>query len=168
METEEPGGVTRPPDEQDLVRLARELNRLGVRYVVIGGLAINRLGSTRATEDIDLLIAKDLANQRLVKEALEILPNRSIRELGDEDIAEWVVVRVNDDITVDLMTEACGVGYDEAVSGIEIDHTQGEPIPFAGPELLLKLKASKREKDEIDRGFIRFVMEERKKRRPAP
>lgn len=166
MDDAEPGGLTRPPDEQDLVRLARELNRLGVRYVVIGGLAINRLGSTRATEDIDLLIAKDLANQGLVKQALEILPNRSIRELGDEDIAEWIVVRVNDDITVDLMTEACGVSYEEARSGIEIDSTLGEPIPFAGPELLLRLKASFREKDEIDRGFIRYVIEERRKRRP--
>jgi hypothetical protein len=88
MDADEPGGLTRPPDEQDLVRLARELNRLGVRYIVIDGLAINRLGSTRATEDIDLLIARDLANQRLVKQALEILPNRSIRELGDDDIAD--------------------------------------------------------------------------------
>lgn len=164
MGTEESGGVTRPPDEQDLVRLARELNRLGVRYVVIGGLAINRLGSTRATEDIDLLIARDLANQKLVKQALEILPNQSIRELGDEDIAQWVVVRVNDDITVDMMTEACGVNFEEAASGIEIDETFGEPIPFAGPELLLKLKRSYREKDEIDRGFIHHVIEERRKR----
>jgi len=32
--------LTRPPEERDLIVLARELNRLGVRYVVIGGLAI--------------------------------------------------------------------------------------------------------------------------------
>jgi len=57
----------------------------------------------RATEDIDLLIARNRANQALVKKALEILPDRAIRELGDEDIAQWVVVRVNDDITVDLI-----------------------------------------------------------------
>ena len=70
---------------------------------MVGGFAINRLGFVRATEDIDLLIARDLANQTLVKRALEILPDRAIRELGDEDIAQWVVVRVNDDITIDLM-----------------------------------------------------------------
>lgn len=101
--------VTRVPAEADLVSLARELNLRGVAYVVVGGFAINRLGFIRATEDIDLLIARDLANQALVKRALEILPDRAIRELGDEDIAQWTVVRVNDDITVDLMTEACGV-----------------------------------------------------------
>ena len=60
--------VTRVPNERDLISLARELNRLGVAYVVIGGFAINRLGLVRATEDIDLLIARDPANQALVKQ----------------------------------------------------------------------------------------------------
>lgn len=164
MDLEQQAGVTHPPDEDDLVRLARELNRLGVRYIVIGGFAINRLGSNRATEDIDLLIARDLANQRLVKQALEILPQKAIAELGDEDIAQWVVVRVSDDILVDLMTEACGVSFDEAKDGIEIEILQGEPIPFAGPELMLKLKRGFREKDQLDRSFVQYVIEERKKR----
>ena len=45
------GGLTRPPDDQDLVGLARELNRLGARYLVIGGVAINRLGFIRDGSD---------------------------------------------------------------------------------------------------------------------
>jgi hypothetical protein len=45
MDAKESPALTRPPDEDDLVNLARELNRLGARYVVIGSLAINRLGS---------------------------------------------------------------------------------------------------------------------------
>ena len=49
--------LTRPPDDRDLAALARELNRLGARYVVIGGVAINRLGFIRATDDLDLLVA---------------------------------------------------------------------------------------------------------------
>lgn len=161
MGAEESPSLTRPPEEDDLVKLARELNRLGVRYVVIGGVAINRLGSNRATEDINLLIAKDLANQALVKEALRILPHQSINELGDEDIAQWVVVRVSDDILVDIMTEACGVSFEEASNGIEIELVQNEPIPFASPQLMLKLKRGGREKDAIDRGFIHYVIEQR-------
>jgi hypothetical protein len=146
--------VTRVPTDADLVSLARELNRLGVSYVVVGGFAINRLGFVRATEDIDLLIARDRANQLLVKQALEILPDRAIRELGDEDIAQWVVVRVNDDITIDLMTEACGVRFEDAGGGIEIEEIDGVPIPFAGAELMLKMKQSPREKDAADRSFL--------------
>jgi hypothetical protein len=110
-ESEPKREVTRVPTGAGLVTLARELNRRGVAYLVVGGFAINRLGLVRATEDIDLLIARNKGNQALIKKALEILPDRAIKELGDEDIAKWVVVRVNDDITVDLMTEACGVSY---------------------------------------------------------
>jgi predicted nucleotidyltransferase len=150
--------VTRPPEERDLIGLARELNRLGVRYVVIGGLAINRLGYVRATDDIDLLIARDLANQRRIKQALEILPDKAVRDLGDDDLAQWLVVRVNDEITVDLMTEACGVGFEEACGGIEMVVIDGVPIPFAGAELMLKLKQGAREKDGMDRKFLERLL----------
>ena len=150
--------LTRIPDENDLVSLARELNRLGVAYVVIGGFAINRLGFVRATEDIDLLIARDKANQALVKKALEILPDKAIRELEGEDIAQWVVVRVNDDITVDLMTEACGVTFEDARDGIEIENIDGVPIPFASAELMLKTKQGARAKDVGDRSFLHNLL----------
>jgi hypothetical protein len=89
-ESESEREVTRVPTDADLVSLARELNRLGVAYVVVGGFAINRLGYVRATEDIDLLVACDRANQALVKKALETLPDKAIKELGDEDIRNWI------------------------------------------------------------------------------
>ena len=125
---------------------------------MVGGFAINGLGFVRATEDIDLLIARDLANQTLVKRALEILPDRAIRELGDEDIAQWVVVRVNDDITIDLLTEACGIGYEDAAGGIETEEIEGVRIPFAGAQLMLKMKQSPREKDVVDRNFLQQLI----------
>jgi hypothetical protein len=162
-EPEQEREVTRVPTDADLVSLAREFNRLGVAYLVVGGFAINRLGFVRATEDIDLLIARDRANQLLVKKALEILPDRAILELGDEDIAQWIVVRVNDDITVDLMTEACGVRYEDAVGGIEREVIDGVSIPFAGADLMLRLKQSPREKDAADRSFLQKLIGKRKR-----
>ena len=146
--------LTRPPDERDLVALARELNRLKARYVVIGGVAINRLGFVRATEDIDLLIARDKANQERIKKALEILPDKAVKELGDEDLSEWVVVRVNDEITVDLMTEASGIGFDAAEPFIEWETIDGVRIPFADERLMLRFKQGDREKDILDRRFL--------------
>ena len=158
MDREPDQGLTRVPDENDLVKLARELNRLGVAYVVIGGFAINRLGLVRATDDLDLLIARDAANQALVKRALEILPDKAIRELAGDDLAQWVVVRVNDDITVDLMTEACGVRYEEARGGIERVDLQGVSVPFASAALMLKMKQGWREKDAADRSFLQQLI----------
>lgn len=164
MAQEPPRELTRPPDDRDLVMLARELNRLGASYVVIGGVAINRLGFVRATEDIDLLIARDRANQALVKRALEILPDKAVKELGDEDLAQWLVVRINDEITVDLMTEASGIDFEEAAKHIEWEEIDGVRIPFAGAELMLRFKQGLREKDVMDRRFL----EERRRHPPAP
>jgi hypothetical protein len=72
-----------------------------------------------------------------------------------------VVVRVNDDITVDLMTEACGVTYEEARGGIEIQEISGVPIPFASAEIMLRMKQSQRPKDAEDRSFLQQIIEAR-------
>ena len=158
MEEPPSAELTRPPDDRDLAALARELNRLAAKYIVIGGVAINRLGFIRATEDLDLLIARDAANQMLVKKALETLPDKAVLELGDEDLSAWVVVRVNDVITVDLMTEATGIGYGEAQDFIEWVEVQGVKIPFASAELMLRFKQSSRDKDVMDRKFLEDLL----------
>ena len=92
-----------------------------------------------------------------MKKALRSLPDRSIDELGEEETAPWVVVRFSNSILIDLMTEACGLDFEEAAAGIEIETLQGEPIPFAGPELMLKLKRGLRGKDVNDRGFVQYM-----------
>jgi hypothetical protein len=86
---------------------------------------------------------------------LEILPDKAVRELGqDEDLSAWVVVRVNDDITVDLMTEASGIGFAEAKTGIEWEEIEGVRIPFASSGLMLRFKQGTRPKDVLDRQFL--------------
>jgi hypothetical protein len=147
--------ATRPPERSDLLRLCAELNRLRGQYIVIGGLAMNELGLVRVTEDIDLLIEASPENQQRVREALRILPDRAIDELGPgEDLREWVVVRVNDEITVDLMTSACGVTYAEAKNGVVVRTIGGVEIPFANRDLMIRLKQSDREKDRIDLEYL--------------
>jgi hypothetical protein len=147
--------ITRPPRKEDLVKLCEELNRLGARYIVIGGLAMNNLGLVRTTEDVDLLIDSSPENQRKVREALLILPDQAIRELGaEEDLQEWIVTRINDEITVDLMTEACHVGYEEAKADVQIREVQSVPIPLANRRLMIKLKQGRRPKDQIDLQYL--------------
>jgi hypothetical protein len=73
------------------------------------------------------------------------------------------LVRVNDDITVDLMTEACGVRFEDAMSGIETEVIDGVPIPFASAKLMLKMKQSPSEKDSIDRDFLQKLIRTEKR-----
>ena len=69
---------------------------------------------------------------------------------------------INDDITVDLMTEACVVRFEDAAGGIDTEVIDGVPIPFAGAELMLKMKQSPREKDAADRSFLQQLVRARR------
>lgn len=152
---------TRPPSDEDLAGLARALNDLGAKYIVIGGFAINAAGYIRSTMDIDLLVDTSLENDGKVREALTILPEKAILELGAGEIQNYGVVRVCDEFTVDLMAKACGLTYDEAKGMIQVHEVCGVRIPFASPALLWKTKQTYREKDEIDRVFLRKLLMDR-------
>ncbi len=157
MEPEDQPSASRAPDTNDFVRLCRELNTLGVRYVVVGGFAIIHHGFVRTTEDIDLLLDPSLDNQARVKRALLYLPDQAVRELGDEDLTQYVVARVADEIVVDLMFSACGLTFADAGAqgGIEVREVQGVAIPFASAALLWRMKQTVREKDAGDRAWLR-------------
>ena len=153
MENEIPN-PGRIPKEADLVALCRALNARGARYLVVGGFAVIHHGYLRATEDIDLLLDGSLENQASVKQALATLPDKAILELGDDDLRDYTVVRVSDEILVDLMISACGIAYEESSKSIGTAEIQGVPIPFANAELLLRMKQTDREKDADDRIFL--------------
>jgi hypothetical protein len=162
MENELPN-PGRIPREDDLVALCRALNTCGARYLVVGGFAVIHHGYLRATEDIDLLLDGELDNQARVKKALETLPDKAILELGEDDLRDYTVVRVSDEILVDLMISACGIDYAEASKSIEIAEVEGVPIPFADVHLLLRMKQTHREKDAEDRVFLHRKIAEREK-----
>ena len=148
---------TRTPTVGDLVALCAQLNAQGARYLVVGGFAIIQHGYFRTTGDIDLLVEDSLANQARVREALKSLPEKAILELADEeDLRDWIVLRVADEILVDVMTRACGVSFTEAESGIQLFEIEGITIPFASARLLLRLKQTHRAKDEEDRVFLQW------------
>ena len=150
----------RSPQQNDLTKLCAALNAANARYIVVGGMAIIQQGFLRATEDIDLLLERSRANQRRVLKALETLPDKSVKELAETDLDEYLVVRVADEIVVALMLSACGVTYDEAVSGIEIKVIEGVLIPFASARMLLKMKQTYRDKDIPDRIFLEEKLRE--------
>ena len=115
-------------------------------------------GFNRGTEDIDLLVDKVPSNIALLKKALSILPDNAVSEVLDTDIEEYGVVRVADEVVVDLMGSACGIDFKSAESHIEWHELDGVKIPFASAELMLKTKQTLREKDEIDRLYLKRIL----------
>ena len=150
----------RTPEQTDLAKLCAALNAVSARYIVVGGMAIIQQGFLRATEDIDLLLERSRDNQTRVLKALEILPDKSVKELAETDLDEYLVVRVADEIVVDLMLSACGIAYDEVVDDIEIKVIEGVSIPFASARMLLKMKQTYRDKDIPDRIFLEEKLRE--------
>ncbi len=146
---------SRPPEQADLVTLCRALRAHGARYVVVGGMAVIQQGYVRATDDIDLLLDDAPDNIENVRSALEILPDKAIREMEAEDLANYTVVRVADEILVDLMLKTCGISYEEARSDIEWVEIDGVPIPFASASLLVRMKQTGREQDALDLLFLK-------------
>jgi len=149
---------SRPPTVDDLVRLCRSLNNAGAKYLVIGGMAVIQAGFVRATADIDLLVDSSPENQEKIRAALMVLPDQAVRDVRPDDLDNYVVVRVADEIVVDLMKLACGINYEEASKSILPVKIQDTVIPFASPELLLRLKNTLREKDKIDRMFLEQLL----------
>ena len=164
MDPEDAGSApeARPPLLEDLVSLCRGLNREGARYVVIGGMAIIQSGFGRATNDIDLLIDVDPDNQERVRRALMALPDQAVRDMAADDLERYAVVRVADEIVVDLMRSACGVAYSEASGMVDEVEIEGVPIPFANPRLLWRTKNTLRDKDKVDRAFLAQLLAARR------
>ena len=150
----------RLPDTDDLVFLCRRLNEAGAKYIVVGGFAIIQHGLARATEDIDLLIDTSSENFARVKAAMMGLPDGAVREVSADDFKECLVVRVGDEFVVDLMRQACGIDYAQASREVEIANVCGVPIPFASPKLLWRMKQTYRDKDAMDRHFLRDLLKD--------
>jgi hypothetical protein len=148
------------PELADLLDLCRRLNAAGAKYVVIGGWAIIQYGHERTTGDIDLLVDPAPENFEKIKTAMLGLPDGAIREVRPGDLDQYVVVRVGDVFVVDLMKAACGVEYAEAIQETVMVPIQGVPIPFATPRLLWRLKQTHREKDALDRLFLRGLLKD--------
>lgn len=157
----------RPPVEADLVALCRELNQRQAKYIVVGGFAIIAAGFPRFTGDLDLVVAADAENEAKVFSALSTLPDNAVRELQPGELKLHNVIRVGDEILVDLMRSAGGIDYAEAARDIIMRELAGVPIPFASPRLLWRMKAiTHRAKDAQDLIFLRQWFAERGEQPP--
>lgn len=71
-------------------RIFRSLNEAGVRYLVVGGVAMNLLGYPRFTGDIDILLALDKRNLAAMKKLMRSMGYEprvpvALEELDEEE-----------------------------------------------------------------------------------
>ena len=59
--------------------------------------------------DVDLLVDTTEDNEARVLDAVATLPDGAAKQIKAGEIAQWVVIRIGDEIAVDLMQSACGI-----------------------------------------------------------
>ena len=144
----------RAPEPEDLARVCRALNDTGARYVLIGGFAMIAHGAGRFTKDIDFLIDDAPENVARVREGLSVLVDNAAAEVADDDVRIHTVVRVVDEIIVDLMGNACGLSFADVVPDAETHHVLGVPVPVASAAALIRTKRTFRPQDAMDRAYL--------------
>lgn len=160
---------TRPATWEDVKRLALYLEEAGVEYALIGGYALAAHGLVRLTEDIDVLVNPSVENSRRWIVALSRLPDGAARELAaDPDVfaqQKSSAVRINDEITIDILPSAAGVPWEALREYIEQIELDGVRLRILSLEGLLKTKTGNRPKDQMDAATILRALEQLGRRR---
>ena len=154
------GPEVRPPTVDDLRRICRALDEAGARYVLIGGFAVILHGGERTTKDIDLLVDPGPDNVARLKKALSVLEDDAAAEIAEDDLQRYAVVRVADEVLVDLLRAACGVTWAEAHASARIIDIEGTRVVLADRRTLIRTKQTLRPSDAADRAWLEALDDE--------
>lgn len=147
----------RPPT-LDLDQLLSTLDRHGVEYLLVGGVAAQRYGATRPTKDIDCVVRQNLATVERAAAALRDLGAfPRVGGIGDDE-ARRLPVQIDgptllqrtstwrtDAGDIDVMVEIPGsdgnrVGYDELVRSALVIDVSGRRVQVAALDDIIASK----------------------------
>jgi predicted nucleotidyltransferase len=142
------------------------LEGAGVRFVVVGGVAVVIHGHARLTADLDLVLDLDPDNVRRTMAALDARGFRPVLPVKAADFADeatrrdWVETRnlqvfslvdpANPTVTVDLFARE-PIPFHELWLRAEVIELRGQPIRIASLQDLIRMKrAASRPQDLTD------------------
>ena len=146
-----------------LLRVCQLLNDAGAKYMICGAQACILHGLVRTTEDVDILIEATDENCQRVIDALGKLEDGAAHELTPKDILENVVVKIADEVEVDVSTHAWKVTYADAIGSASETVVDGVRVPFLSVDWLIASKETYREKDAWDRSRLLELKNQQKK-----
>jgi predicted nucleotidyltransferase len=132
-----------------------DLNRAGVRYVLIGGIALIRHGVVRATRDVDAIIAPEPENlerlRGLISRWPATLPNG--KPIPDEAIAPGRTIHLSTPHgDLDLLAERPSpLSFAELLARADTRRVDGVEAPICSlPDLVALKRIASRERDLVD------------------
>jgi hypothetical protein len=147
-------------NEGRILELFRALAREGVRYKVVGGIALNLHGLVRATEDLDIFVDPDPSNVERLKAALRfVFADPEIDQISATDLGgEYPAIQYlppDGSFSIDILARL-GTAFDfEAIEYEETD-VDGITVPVATPRMLYRMKKDTvRPQDRADADRLR-------------
>lgn len=131
-------------DAGKVLDVLRALSGAGVRYKVVGAVALNLHGIARSTEDLDLFVAPDVENVARLRSALfAVFHDPHIEEITAEDLGgEYPVIQYvppDGSVPIDLLARlGTAFGYDDIET--EARDVEGIALEVATPRMLYRMK----------------------------
>ncbi len=133
-----------------VARVCSRLNAEGARYVLVGATAMQLWGTTRATQDIDILIEATVENAACVLRALSSRGFGFASEHLAEDLVSRTVTMIGDLPNVDILTRAWNVVWAQAHPRATTFDVEGVSVPTASLDDLIASKQTGRLQDAAD------------------
>lgn len=148
--------MTQPTFESLLAALGRS----GVKFTLVGGLAVAFSGFPRATFAVDILVEDSEENLRRLLSVLGGFGSGSARELTPSDFSrEEGCIRVNEDFPVDIFTLMGGQTYADLLPLSQAQPVENVTIQSLGPAGLIMLKqGSVRPQDRLDVEMLQNIL----------
>ena len=133
-----------PVDLERVFDVLRAFEREGVRYVLVGGVALTIHGLVRATQDIDFFLDPDAANVERTKKALKsVFSDPEIDSISAADLAgDYPTIRYappNDAFVIDLISRL-GTAFRFEDIESEVRVIEGIRVQVATPAMLFRMK----------------------------
>jgi hypothetical protein len=138
-----------------IIEIWRYFSLHKVKYLTIGGFAVNIYGYGRNTGDIDVFIEDSIENRENLREALKQLGIGDFENIKTmQFIPGWTDITLNFNLRLDIMTSVKGlenINFQELLEKAYIAEINEIPVYFLDYDnLIIAKKASNRPKDQLD------------------
>jgi len=140
---------------EEMLLLIKTFEAFQVKYLIVGGFAVNRYGFNRTTGDFDIYLKDSKQNRRCLINALASMGYGEFEMLMDVPIiAGYCEIMMDDGMYADLMTDINGLeqsDFDAYFEMATVDNVDGIIVRYLHYNHLIRNKeATGRTKDLLD------------------
>ncbi len=154
--------------DEGFLNFWKALNNHEVKYLMVGGFAVNIHGFNRHTGDIDIWVEDSVENRRrlgLALEFLKIAPAHIVQRM--QFVPGWTQMTLPNGFPLDIMTELKGLegfSFDHCLDKAVWAEIESVRVPFIHlNQLIMAKEAAHRPKDLVDIDELKRIDELQKK-----